>query len=122
MRKKFGELELQFEKMNLRSYLPILPRVGSAMLKLGLGELDFFKAFQVDDIHALLDSVCKFCKKITREQEVKPLTLVDLDDHVEEVMPILIAFLSYNFDFFLRAKELWRYLTNKNFQREEEKK
>lgn len=122
MRKKFGELELQFEKMNLRACLPILPRVGSAMLKLGLGELDFFKAFQVDDIQVLLDSVCKFCKKVTKDGEIKTLTLLDLDDHVLEILPILLAFLSYNFDFFLRAKELWNYLMDKNFQREEEKK
>lgn len=103
---KFGDLEVVFKKLKLQASKPLLPKIGAAMIRLAASDAGFFGAFSAEDIEKLIEILCQSSEKINENGERRPLLLIDLNDKVEWVLPMLVAFLEYNFSFFTRALEL----------------
>lgn len=101
----FNGYFVEMKKMKLRDANDVFPLVASCMLKISLGNFDFFRDINLDKLELLQDKLCANCVKIVSDVK-KPLSLSDLEECLEEFIPLLLQFLEYNFGFFSQAPKL----------------
>ncbi len=101
----FNGYFVEMQKMKLRDANLLFPFVASAMTKIGLGNFDFFRDVDKQSIELLQDKLCDNCFLI-KDDKKRNLSLEDLEEALQEFIPLLFQFLEYNFGFFSQAPKI----------------
>ena len=107
---KFGEYDVEFKKLKLKDANILFPFVGSAMTKICLGDFDFFRGFKPAEVELFEEKLCEYTLKTVVGSDGLPskrnLSLSDLEDNIAGLIPLLVAFLEFNFSFFSQAPKI----------------
>lgn len=109
---------VEMHKMKLRDANVIFPFVASAMTKIGLGNFDFFRDVNKESMELLQDKLCDNCLLIKGDKKVQ-LSLSDLEECLQEFIPLLLQFLEYNFGFFSQAPKILQRMLPQLFESSE---
>lgn len=113
-RSTFNGKEIEMKKMTIRKANDIFPLVATSMTKLSLGDYNCFSHLKPSDFEAFQEKMCEHIL-MTSESKLedgnviskkKNLTISDLNESVEEFLPLLYEFLEFNFRFFSFARRL----------------
>lgn len=103
---EFNGYKIELKKLNLRTANTLFPLVIMGMTKLSIGNFNFFSDLKVSDMELFQEKLCEYSFKIQEDGTKKNLSIEDLDDHIEGILPLLFIFLEYNFGFFSQARKI----------------
>lgn len=111
---EFGGNKVEIKKMKLKDANILFPFVGAAMVKMNLGNFNFFNDLKPMDIDILQQKLCEnviVYREKTQDEGIvvttkRNMSLEDLDDCLEGFLPLLAVFLEFNFGFFSKAQKI----------------
>lgn len=127
---EFSDYKVEMHKVRLIDANVLFPYIGSAMTKIAFGNFDFFRDFKKEDIELFEQKLCENCYKLKEDKQEdgrilvtkRNLSLSDLDEHIQGVIPLLLDFLEFNFGFFSLAHKTLEKILPKAFESAEKPK